>query len=243
MAPTPLEPNPPRSRPITFAHRGARAEQPENTLAAFRRALELGAAGLESDARLSADGEVVLVHDAVARGGLWHRRRVKQSSAAELAALGVPRLADLYDELGTGFELSLDLYDVAAAAPVLAVAGAAGALDRLWVCSGRLSTLHSIREIDTTAHLVHSTKRSALGASVERHADVLAQAGIEVCNMRHLEWTAGLVGLFHRFAVRAFAWDVQEVRHVRAMLEFGIDALYSDHVDRLVATVAEWTDG
>jgi glycerophosphoryl diester phosphodiesterase len=242
MPPTPLEPNPPWGRPITFAHRGARAEEPENTLRAFRRALELGAAGLESDARLSADGEVVLVHDAVARSGLRHRRRVTQSSAAQLAELGVPRLADLYGELGSAFELSLDLYDVAAAEPVLAVAAAAGATERLWLCSGRMTTLRRMRELDPDVHLVHSTKRSALGSAVERHADELAHGGIEVCNMRHLEWTAGLVGLFHRFGVRAFAWDVQEVRHVRAMLEIGIDAVYSDHVARMVATVAEWTD-
>ena len=40
-------------RPITFAHRGARTEAPENTLPAFRRALELGAGGLETDAWVS----------------------------------------------------------------------------------------------------------------------------------------------------------------------------------------------
>ena len=61
--------------------------------------------------------------------------------------------------------------------------------------------------------------------------------------MRHTEWTAGLVGLFHRFGVLAFAWGAQEVRHVRAMLDVGVDGVYSDHVDRLVATVAEWSDG
>ena len=59
-------------RPITFAHRGGKADGPENTLPLFRRALEHGAAGLASDARLTADGEVVLVHNTVAkRGRCW----------------------------------------------------------------------------------------------------------------------------------------------------------------------------
>ena len=44
------------------------------------------------------------------------------------------------------------------------------------------------------------------------------------------------------FGLRAFAWDVQEVRHLREMLAVGVDALYSDHVDRMVAVVAEWRD-
>lgn len=225
-------------RPITFAHRGARAERPENTLAAFERALELGAAGLESDAHLSADGKVVLVHDAVVRDGL-RRRRVAQTEARDLAELGIPRLVDLYGELGTDYELSIDLKDDVVAEPLLGVAGDAGAAERLWLCSGRVATLEALVGLGP-AHLVHSTKRSAIGSSAEGHADLLARVGVEVCNMRHTDWTAGLVGLFHRFGVLAFAWGVQEVRHVRAMLDAGIDGLYSDHVDRLVATVQEW---
>jgi glycerophosphoryl diester phosphodiesterase len=75
---------------------------------------------------------------------------------------------------------------------------------------------------------------------VERHAARLAEAGIAACNMHHTDWTAGLVQLYHRFDVLTFAWDVQEVRHLRAMLAMGMDAVYSDYVDRMVATVAEW---
>ena len=81
-------------RPITFAHRGARSEAPENTMHAFRRALELGVSGLETDAWLSGDGQVVLVHDAVARKGL-RRMRVGKTPADDLALSGgaAPRRA------------------------------------------------------------------------------------------------------------------------------------------------------
>jgi hypothetical protein len=40
--------------------------------------------------------------------------------------------------------------------------------------------------------------------------------------------------------VNAFAWDVQEVRHLRSMLHLDVDAVYCDRVDRMVATVGEW---
>lgn len=46
-----------------FAHRGFRAEYPENTLLAFRKAIEAGACGIELDVHLSKDGEVVVIHD------------------------------------------------------------------------------------------------------------------------------------------------------------------------------------
>ena len=54
--------------PIGFAHRGARAHAPENTIEAFTLALRLGATGLESDVWSTADGEAVLDHDGVIGG-------------------------------------------------------------------------------------------------------------------------------------------------------------------------------
>ena len=51
-------------QPIIFAHRGASAHAPENTLAAFELALEQGADGIELDVKLSADGQVIVIHDA-----------------------------------------------------------------------------------------------------------------------------------------------------------------------------------
>jgi glycerophosphoryl diester phosphodiesterase len=226
--------------PITFAHRGARADEPENTLAAFRRALELGARGLESDVRCSADGEVMLVHGTYASRG-WRRRRVAATTAEQLATFEVPRLADLYAELGADYELSLDLYDPPAADALLEVAHAAGAVDRLWLCSAKLPLLQSLGSLAPAAHLVHSVRRRNVGIPLERHAANLAERGVEVVNMHRSDWTAGLVGLFHRFNVLAFAWDVQEVRHLRDMLAMGVDAVYSDHVARMVATVGEWS--
>ena len=226
--------------PITFAHRGGRADAPENSLEAFRRALEVGVAGLESDARLSSDGQVVLVHGPTIRTGL-RRVKVRALPAARLAELGIPRLADLYAELGSDFELSLDLKDPDVAGPIIDVARAAGALDRLWLCARELPDLEAVRRADPDVRLVHSMGRRAYGDALERHASTLVKAGIAALNLREGEWSLGLVTLAHRFGLLAFAWDVQEYRRIRAVLEMGVDAIYSDHVDRLVAVVGEWS--
>lgn len=224
--------------PITFAHRGARIEAPENTLRAFRIALEAGATGLESDAWVAADGEVVLVHDDTVRRGL-RRYRVADTASDDLRAFDVPRLADVYRELGTDYDFSIDAKDPAVVAPMLAVAEAFGALERLWVCMPDLDALRAHRD-STTAKLVHSTRKDRVPAPLERHAAELARVGVDAVNYHHREWTAGLVALYHRFGVRAFAWDAQEVRNIRALLQIQIDGIYCDRPDRLVATVAEW---
>ena len=71
--------------PYAFAHRGARAHAPENTLEAFTLALRLGATGLESDVWITADGEAVLDHDGIA-GGRVRRRAISQVARADLPA-------------------------------------------------------------------------------------------------------------------------------------------------------------
>lgn len=227
--------------PITFAHRGGAAHRAENTLDAFRHAQECGASGLESDVRLSADGVPVLVHDAVVRRGL-QRTHIDRIPAAGLAELGIPRLADLFEAVGTGLDVSLDVKVPDAGPASIDVAVQAGATSRLWLCSPNLDELQDLGGRNHDVRLVHSTSRTAIRDSLERHAAVLSEAGVAALNLHRSEWSRGLVVLFHRFDVLAFAWDVQEVRHLRDVLAYGVDGLYSDHVDRMVAVVGEWRE-
>jgi glycerophosphoryl diester phosphodiesterase len=69
---------------LVYAHRGAAAEQPENTLPSFRRALELGADALETDVHLTADGEIVAIHDPDGRRVAGVERAVSAATLAEV---------------------------------------------------------------------------------------------------------------------------------------------------------------
>jgi glycerophosphoryl diester phosphodiesterase len=220
--------------PVAFAHRGARAHAPENTLEAFALALKLGATGLESDAWLTADGVVVLDHDGVVRRGL-RRRPVSEVARADLPD-HVPALAELYDACGTGHELSLDVKDPAAAPEVVAVARQAGgdALGRLWLCHPDWEVVAGWRDLDPDVRLVDSTRLKHLRRSgPERRAALLADAGVDAVNLHVEDWSGGLTTLFHRFGRLAMGWDAQHRRQIDALLDMGIDAVFSDHVDRL----------
>jgi glycerophosphoryl diester phosphodiesterase len=74
-------------RPIILGHRGACAHAPENTLEAFQLAFEQGADGIELDAKLSADGEIVVIHDATVDRTTNGHGRVAAHSLADLRAL------------------------------------------------------------------------------------------------------------------------------------------------------------
>lgn len=221
---------------VLFAHRGARAHAPENTLEAFRLGLRLGATGLESDVWITADGEAVLDHDGVV-GGVFRRRRIAEVPREDLPE-HIPTLAELYQHCGTTFELSLDIKDPEVLDRVVAVAGEAGALARLWLCHPDLERLEQWRPVVGPARLVHSTRVAAMERGPEQHAAVLRGSGIDAVNLHHAEWGAGHVALFHRFGRYALGWDAQQPRIIRSLLDMGIDGLFSDHVDRMVEAVA-----
>jgi glycerophosphoryl diester phosphodiesterase len=83
---------------LRLAHRGDWRHAPENSLAAVQAALANPSCdGLEFDVRTSADGVPVLVHDETLARVHGRPERVDQLSAAELAAVGIPTLAEVLD--------------------------------------------------------------------------------------------------------------------------------------------------
>ena len=221
---------------VLFAHRGARAHERENTIPAFELAVRLGATGLESDVWVTADGIPVLDHDGVV-GGRLRRRPI---SSVERAALPehIPTLDELYRSVGPTLPLSLDVKDAEAFGPTLEVAVAHGAEDRLWLCHEDLSTLADWRDRCPTSVLVHSTFVGLLDAGCERHAADLRTASVDAVNLHHSEWNPGRIALYRRFQRRVLGWDAQHGRTLEQLLAWGVDGLYSDHVDRMVDAAA-----
>ena len=217
---------------ILFAHRGARAHAPENTIEAFRLGLRLGATGLESDAWITSDGEIVLDHDGVV-GGMLRRRRIAELRRDQLPD-HIPTLGELYEACGTDYELSLDVKDPEAADEVLRIGRDAGASRRLWLCHPDLELLERWRAADDQVRLVNSTRLSAMEHGPERRAAQLRELHVDAVNLHHSEWSAGMAALFHRFRRLGFGWDAQHLRTIRALLDAGVDGIFSDHGDRLV---------
>lgn len=223
-----------RRPPIGFAHRGARAHAPENTMEAFALALRLGAPGLETDAWVTADGEAVLDHDG-AVGRRPFRRRIAELTSAELPS-HIPSVAELVGEIPVDVDVSVDIKDPGAAAPLLEAFGQAGraSLERLWVCHDDHDLLLSWRAAAPGVRLVDSTRTKAMPHGPERHAARLRELDIDAVNLHHSEWKGGLTVLYHRFERLTFGWDCQFDRVLDELLDMGIDGVYSDHTDRMV---------
>lgn len=226
-------------RPIAFAHRGARAHAPENTVEAFDLAVKLGATGIESDVWLSADGELILNHD-----GTFGLRR---KSIAKLDRAQLPdsmiTLPELFERAPANIDFSIDVKDDAAMLPLLEWAGELQPMHRarLYLCHPELEQLAQWRSVDQHVNLVASTSVNTMRTKTylgpERYAHELTKAGIEGVNLRHDEWSGGMVTLFHRFDRICFGWDAQHSRILNELLRMGIDGLYCDAVDIMMEAV------
>ncbi len=220
--------------PIAFAHRGARAHAPENTIEAFSLALRLGATGLESDVWLTADGIPVLDHDGVVRRGV-RRKPISQINRIDLPD-HIPSLAEMFNACSDSFELSLDVKDVDAIRPTAAVIRSLGngMAGRTWLCDPILEHLIDVRDELDDFKLVHSTRLAKLTKSPELHAARLAEARIDAMNMHRTDWNGGLVVMFHRFDRLAFCWDLQFDHQIEPAIRMGVDAIFSDHTDLMM---------
>ena len=196
---------------------------------------------LESDVRLSADGVPVLVHDA-------YRRRlgvplvIRWTSADRLARVGVVSLAELYRQLGTDYDLSIDLKDPRAEAATRAMAVEAGAIDRLWLVHDDLALLAKIRAADDRVRLVHETRLgdlAARGITPSDHIDTLADQGISAQNTHWADWTPDMVDHAHARGLLAFGSLAHERSQLEDALGRGLDGVYSDHLDMLCAAARE----
>lgn len=101
--------------PQVIAHRGASAYAPEHTFAAYDLALAQGADALELDVRVTAAGELLVIHDATLRRTTGDPRAVAELTAADLAgidpAVRPPTLGGVLDRYGTDTRWLVELKD------------------------------------------------------------------------------------------------------------------------------------
>ena len=226
------------ARPILFAHRGANLVHPENSLVAFTEALRLGATGLETDVWSTRDGEVVIDHDGVVRRGL-RRRPIKTFERTDLPE-SLPTWSDLLEQTPATIDISVDMKDPDAFLPfAAAVHRASRGAGSVWVCHPELDVIDGWRTLDDGFAFVHSTKLRLIEDSPERHARLLRDRGVQVCNMHWRDWSGGLVALYHRFDVACFAWGLTHETETTEMIRIGMDALYADDVAMLVRVSAD----
>ncbi len=231
-----------------WAHRGASALAPENTLAAFRLAHEVGADGVELDVQLSADGHVVVIHDETLDRTTTGKGPVGRTTLAELRSLDagcgregylgerIPLLEEVLELLGpTGMTVDIELKNSVAPYPgleqaVLTVVAAVGLADKV--------IYSSFNHISATA-LARSSQPSRVGLLF---TDVLAEPWSYAerrdvsalhPHWRYLELVPETVERCHALGLAVNVWTVDNPATARRLADLGADSVISNRPDQV----------
>jgi glycerophosphoryl diester phosphodiesterase len=246
--------------PSLYAHRGAAAELPENTLPAFELALSVGATAIETDCHMTSDGHVVLSHDPTGERMAGVARAIKDCTLDEVRTWDVGRgFVDARGErpfAGKGFRIPTlaealrahpdvrfnvdakqDQPDMTAA--LLEAILRADACDRTLLASFDAGTLGRIRRAGYPGPtgLARREVLLFLGCPV-RLLDVAGVIRGQAAQLPHRAFGLDLgkravVERAHRLGLEVHYWTVNDLARARELLALGADGIMTDDPRRI----------
>src|ERR1035437_8738479 len=221
-----------------IAHRGASVERPENTLVAFSRAVELGADAVELDVHLSADGVLMVHHDAMPHDApspdLAHRDirslTVEQLAAFRVDGEPIPTLAQVIDTVGDRVRVYCELKGPETAS------AAVGLLER----RGTAAAVHSFdhRHVAEARRFAPALARGVLEASYHIvPTDPMARADARDLWQGAELIDRALVAAVHARGGRVVAWTVNDPAMMLRLAALQVDALCTNDVAHCRSTL------
>jgi glycerophosphoryl diester phosphodiesterase len=216
-----------------FAHRGASRHEPENTIAAFRRAAAMGADGVELDVRLDADGDLVVHHDDRLPDGRAIAGLARADRPEHLAELAAALLA--CGDLEVNVEVKSDApgEGVALAVPVLEVVAAWGG--RVIFSSfdpDTVDELHRLAPDLPTAQLTMFPDRS-----LDELVAWVAERGHVAWHPHHLLVDAASLALAHAAGLAVNTWTVDDPGRLQVLEGLGVDGAVTNDVPGALAAL------
>ena len=221
-----------------FGHRGACGHEPENTVRSVRRALELGADGVEVDVYF-VDGQLVVIHDDTLDRTTNGRGRVDKKSFAELRALDagrgekIPTLAEIFEAVNRRAVINMELKGPHTAAPVTALI-AEYVTQRGWSFDDFLVSSFDHAQLREAKRLCPTIRIGPLITQVPRElAKFAAELGAWSLHASKRCVTPKLVADAHQRGLKVFVYTVNEPEEIAAMRTLGVDGVFSDFPERV----------
>lgn len=225
-----------------WAHRGASASAPENTMDAFLLAEQMGADGIELDIQLSADGEIVVLHDETVDRTSSGSGRVCDLTLAQLKKLDfscgmpgyagarIPTLREVYAVFGGGgmffnVEIKCEQGDYRTLCEkALALEKEAGMAGRILYSSFNWDALRQVRGICPQAQIALLYERALWAPqkyALEMRAGAVHPSGYTLL-------VPGVVRRCHRKGVRVHPWTIDSPLAIRWLARMGADAIITN---------------
>jgi glycerophosphoryl diester phosphodiesterase len=243
--------------PVNLAHRGASALAPENTIEAFRLAVEAGAGGLELDVHMTRDGHIVVIHDATVDRTTNGFGAVSEMTFDELRrfdaghnfspdggptrpyrgrGVRVPTLGEVLEEFpGVAVNIDIKAGTPGIEETVFSVLREADALGRVLVVSIPHATVKRFRKV-SGGHVSTGASKREIGVffiSSRLGLERLVRPAYDTVQvpLRHRGIpvvTPRFVRAAHARGVRVDAWTINQADEMRRLLDLGVDVIMTD---------------
>ena len=239
---------------LKIAHRGASGYAPENTLAAFQKAVELGCQMIELDVRLSRDQVPVVLHDHTLARTAGDPRRVDQLTAAQLQQFDagrwfapefsgerIPTLAEALKTIPGHIVVNVEIKPGGPgqvqliAEKVWAVIEGVKAQERVICSSFAHKTLWALRRLAFKLPLAYLAE-----GRIQQEQFTEAKALQVRALILQAQWTKpALVRQAHAYHLRVFPYTVNRPLQMRQLLRCGVDGMLTNYPDRLARVIEQ----
>ena len=218
-----------------WGHRGASAYAPENTLAAFKMAIDMGADGVELDIQLTKDNEVVVIHNESIDRICGRKGNVRDYSFAELKEfMDIPTLAEVFElisptslKINVEFKTGLVWYE-GIENKAISLARQFNMMSRIIWSSFNHYSVQIIKEIEPSA-------KTALlcggGIFITAKQCKLSGADALHCDVHQMRYP-GIIQDCHNHDIDIRAWTVDNDDDLKFAYESGIDAVITNVIDK-----------
>lgn len=241
-------------RARVIAHRGYSGAAPENTIAAVRAAIDIGADMAEIDVTLTSDGEVVVIHDSTLQRTTNGGGEVLEFSLADLQLLdagswfsksfaGEPiptldaMLAEVDDRILLNVEIKSEAVGLGVVEKVATAIRARGMTDEIVVSSFSPTALEKM-------HQLAPEIRTAVLYNKDLHAgmdpvEIVTGVGASAFNIKRVRLTPEMLRQCHANGIPVAVYTVNKKRHMRRTIQLGVDAIFTDQPDRMLKVLAK----
>jgi glycerophosphoryl diester phosphodiesterase len=227
---------------LNIAHRGASGTFPENTLSAFRAAIDAGADMCELDVQLSRDGAVVVIHDETVDRTTDGKGEIAELTLAELKRLDAGAKFKLGHVKGERISTLDEVFAVTSGKCGLNIELKAGGLEHqvAQIMQARNSLGDSIVSSFDWEYLKIIQRLNAnirIGLLTdEKPVDLMMNAvamRAHAINPRYDIVTADLCTAAHQRGLKVYTWTVDKESAMRALIEYGVDGIMTNYPERL----------
>lgn len=236
-----------------IGHRGAAGHAPENTMASFLKAVELGAPMIECDVHETKDGVIAVIHDRDVLRTTDGQGAVDEMTWSELQKLDagswfrpefagqrIPRIEEVLEVLGPKVLIDIEVKIGASLYPnivkkLAAIIREYDLAERVMISSFHVEYLREARELlpESEITLIYAKPRP----------DVVQEAVREGWHSLHPRWdqtTPELIAEAHEHGILVRPWNFNRAEQMRTYLQMGIDGISSDFPDLALQVAAEF---